>query len=198
MTNRPSSSAIAAAAAITVVTLALGWWAFDLLTMLIFTAGFAGGLLLWLMSPNRGSWIDIRVAFWVALAIFVVHRVEEKEMDFFDFLSRVTGTPKPSSTSIPVILLVIVSVGAWLLIPTLMRRNQPLGYYLAWTFFASMGVTELAHFAVFPWLNPDGPMEYVPGMASVVALAPVGWWGMWRLSFTRVKKTPSRQSDSDL
>lgn len=28
------------------MTLGLGWWAFDLLTMTIFTAGFAGGLLL--------------------------------------------------------------------------------------------------------------------------------------------------------
>jgi len=44
-----------------------------------------------------------------------------------------------------------------------------------------MGLTELAHFAVFPWLNPSGITAYVPGMWTVLALAPVAWWGMWRL-----------------
>ena len=173
--------AVAAATGITAVTLGLGWWAFDLLTMTIFTAGFAGGLLLWLFFPAGGLWADVRMPFWIALSLFLLHRVEEKQMEFFAFLATVTGTSKPSATSLPVLLLVAVSVGAWLLTPILMRRNHPLGRYLAWTFFASMGLTELAHFAVFPWLNPSGITAYVPGMWTVLALAPVAWWGMWRL-----------------
>ena len=80
----------------------------------------------------------------------LLHRVEERQMEFFAFLATVTGTSKPSPTSLPALLLVAVSVGAWLLTPIFMRRNHPLDRHLAWTFFASMGLTGLAHFAVFP------------------------------------------------
>lgn len=68
---------------------------------------------------------------------------------------------------------------AWLLIPWLVSRQIEFGYFLVWSFFVSMGVTEHAHF-VFPFLA-DEPPEYFPGMASVVVLAPVAWWGMRRL-----------------
>jgi hypothetical protein len=54
-----------------------------------------------------------------------------------------------------------------------------MGYYLAWTFFASLGITELAHF-VLP-LFSEQPYGYFPGMATVVLLAPSAWWGMVRL-----------------
>ena len=182
-TNRGALPApsVAAAVALTAGTLGVGYWALGLATMLIFTAGFGGGLLLWLMWPNGGSWGDIRAPYWIALALFVIHRVEEKRMEFFAFLATVTGVPTPPVTSVPVVLLVVVSAGAWLLVPVLMHRRLPIGRYLAWTFFASMGLTELAHFLVFPWLDPAGA-GYVPGMWSVVALAPVAWWGMWRLA----------------
>ena len=50
---------------------------------------------------------------------------------------------------------------------------------VAWTLFASMGLTELAHF-IMPLLANE-PYGYFPGMASVVILAPLAWWGMWRL-----------------
>jgi len=43
-----------------------------------------------------------------------------------------------------------------------------------------MGITELAHF-VFPSFT-NKAYGYFPGMASVVLLAPVAWWGMYRLS----------------
>ena len=45
-----------------------------------------------------------------------------------------TGVKTRSVASAPVVLLVAVSVGAWLLVPILMRRGQPMGRYLAWTF----------------------------------------------------------------
>ncbi len=173
--------AVAGACAMTAATLGLGYWAFGLLTMLIFTAGFLGGLLLWLVWPGGGGWADIRVPYWVALALFLAHRVEEKRMEFFAFLATVTGVPTPAVASAPVVLLIALSAGAWLLVPFLMRRDQPLGRYLAWTFFTSLGLTELAHFVVFPWIDPAG-VGYVPGMWSVIALAPVAWWGMWRLA----------------
>lgn len=76
--------------------------------------------------------------------------------------------------------LLVIPVGAWLAIPLLLRRGYELGRYLAWTFFASMGLTELAHFLT-PVLANE-PYGYFPGMASVVILAPLACWGMWRLS----------------
>lgn len=117
----------------------------------------------------------------IALLLFLAHRVEEKQTGFFAFLAAVTGVPTPAVNSVPVVLLVALSAGAWLLVPVLMGRGRPIGRYLAWTFFASLGLTELAHFLVFPWLDPSGA-GYVPGMWTVVALAPVAWWGMWRLT----------------
>lgn len=55
--------------------------------------------------------------------------------------------------------------------------------------FTAMGVTELAHFA-FPLFVAE-PNGYFPGMASVVVLAPVAWWGMWRLSGRHADTSPS-------
>ncbi|MEX3657336.1 hypothetical protein ACNQVK_04755 [Mycobacterium sp. 134] len=174
-------STVLTAAAFTAAILGLGYLAFGLLTMLVFTAGFVGGLLLWLLVPSRGSWADIKVPYWVALLLFALHRVEENRMGFFRFLAEVTGLPTPELSSPPLVLLLALSVGAWLVVPVLMARGLRFGRYLAWTFFASMGVTELAHFLVFPWFS-DVAWHYVPGMWTVIALAPVAWFGMWRLA----------------
>lgn len=105
--------------------------------------------------------------------------MEERFSGFFDRLEEITGVATPAILSWDVILLVLLSVGAWLLAPIALERWPPVGRYLAWTFFASMGVTELAHF-VFP-LIVAGPYGYFPGMASVVLLAPAAWWGMARM-----------------
>ena len=181
--NRPRSKplrTVLCAVAFSTATLGLGYLAFGLLTMLVFTAGFVGGLLLWLLLPSRGSWTDIKVPYWIALLLFVLHRIEENRMGFFRFLAEVTGVPTPELSSPPLLLLLTLSVGAWLLVPALMTRGLRFGWYLAWTFFGSMGITELAHFLVFPWFS-DAAGHYVPGMWTVVALAPVAWFGMWRL-----------------
>ncbi len=87
--------AVAIAVALTAGTLGVGYWALGLATMLIFTAGFVGGLLLWLVRPDGGTWADIRAPYWMALTLFVIHRVEEKQMEFFAFLAEVTGCPLP-------------------------------------------------------------------------------------------------------
>ena len=174
-------SAIGTALAATLATLTLGYVAFGMITMLVFTAGFAGGFLLWLLLPSRGAWRDIRGIYWLTMCLFVLHRIEEKQLGFFQRLSEITGEPTPSATSWPVLLLVAVSVGAWLFAPMLMKHGHPLGAFFAWTFFASMGITELAHFLVFPFMAGQ-PYAFVPGMLSVVVLAPAAWLGMWWLA----------------
>ena len=163
----------------TAAILILGYISFGLWTTVIFTSGFLGGFILWIGVPVKGDFQSIKVPFWLVFALFMVHRVEEKVADFFKALSEITGVSTPSITSLSVILLVITSVVDWLFVPFLIRRGYAFGYYLAWTFFAAMGITELAHF-VLP-LFTDKPYGYFPGMASVIFLAPVAWWGMWRL-----------------
>lgn len=59
---------------------------------------------------------------------------------------RVDARADPDTLSWQVVLLVVSSVGASLAVPPLVPRGYSFGYYLAWTFFAAMGVTELAHF----------------------------------------------------
>lgn len=45
-----------------------------------------------------------------------------------------------------------------------------------------MGLTEPAHF-IMPFLANE-TYGYFPGMGSVIILAPLAWWGMWRLKST--------------
>ncbi len=163
----------------TTIILLLGYISFGMVTTLIFTSGFLGGFLIWLFAPNETSFISIKLPFWLSFFLFLVHRVEEKVANFFARLSEITGVPTPEITSFSVILAVITSVVAWLTVPLLMKRKIVFGNYLAWTFFAAMGITELAHF-LFPFFTKE-PYGYFPGMVSVVLLAPCAWWGMYKL-----------------
>jgi hypothetical protein len=176
-----SKGYVAAAFVMTCATLALGYLAFGSLTALIFTAGFAGGFVLWVAFPSDGSWPNIRTPYFLSLALFALHRIEENQSGFFARLAEISETSTPALTSPALIALLLASVGTWFSIPILLKRKHPLGAYFAWTFFASMGLTELAHFLVFPFLTGN-PFTYFPGMASVVVLAPAAWWGMWRLA----------------
>lgn len=171
---------VAIAIGFSTLILWLGYVAFGAWTSLIFSSGFLGGLLLWWLFPGPPALAEVRTPYWITLALFLVHRVEERFSGFFAALSDLTGVPTPPILSWPVILLVLASVGAWLLVLPLLKRGSAFGAYLAWTFFTAMGVTELAHF-VFPFVV-DGRFGYFPGMASVVLLAPVAWWGMFRMA----------------
>lgn len=173
---------IVAATIFTAAAIFLGYITLGLLTAFLFTFGFLGGFLLWLLIPTNASFASIKLPYFLALAFFVLHKIEERQMDFFPRLSEITGVPVPEASIL--IFLLYALAATWLLIPYLVSRGYAFGYYLAWTFFASMGITELAHFFL-PFLTSE-PYGYFPGMASVVLLAPAAWWGMWRLSGRRV------------
>lgn len=172
----------AAAGLFTVAVVALGYLLLGLWPALLFCFGYVGGLALWLAAPARPTFADIRIPYFTALGLFAVHKAEERYLDFFPALSRLTGVPMPDTGSILVFALYAFA-GAWLLIPWLVGRGSAFGVFLAWTFFASMGLTELAHFA-FPFLA-GGPLGYFPGLASAALLAPAGWWGLWALARSR-------------
>ena len=170
--------AIIEATLFTVTAIFLGYAALGLLPAFIFTFGYAGGFLIWVFAKNETPFRKIVLPYFVTLALFIVHKIEEREMGFFPALSKLTGVPVPDPTSIQAVLLYAIAC-VWLLIPLLIWKRSMFGYYLAWTFFASMGVTELAHF-VLPLLRHE-PYGYFPGMWSVIGLAPAAWWGMYKL-----------------
>lgn len=180
-----SPATFAAGLLVTLIILALGYASFGIWTMLIFSSGFGVGYLLWLGFPHQPDFARIKWPFLVAFILFIVHRVEEYQTNFFSALAQLTGTPTPDIGSWQVVALVSLSVGGWVAMPFLVIHRFALGYYLAWTAFAAMGVTELAHFLIFPFLRGGG-YTYFPGMASVIVLAPVAWWGMSRLVRTDV------------
>lgn len=161
-----------------------GFFYLGALVALLFLIGYLGGFILWLLTRGRAPYKQVRVPFWGTLLAFILlHKVEENRTGFFQVLSdKITGIPVPEVTPALVVALLIIPIGAWLLVPFLIKRGHELGYYLAWTFFVSMGVTELAHFA-FPILAGEA-YGYFSGMASVFVLAPLAWWGMWRLART--------------
>ncbi len=167
--------------AMTMAMLLLGNLSFGLVTMLVFSSGFLTGYFLWLLVRSKATFVDINAPYLLAFGGFILHRVEEKQMDFFATLAGITGVQTPDILSPQIILLVAGSAGAWILIPFLLNRGHEFGRYLAWTFFTALGITELAHFLIFPFFTGD-PYGYFPGMASVILLAPAAWWGMWRLS----------------
>lgn len=147
----------------------------------LFATGYVGGFVLWLIVPTHATWTAVRAPYWLTmLAFLLLHKVEENRTAFFQAVSdRITGDPPPDVTVGLMLSLLVLPVGAWIAVPLLVKRRSEFGYYLAWTFFVSMGVTELAHF-VLPVLARE-PYGYFPGMASVVVLAPLAWWGMWRI-----------------
>jgi hypothetical protein len=151
----------------------------------LFLVGYLGGFVFWLGTRARATWKSIRTAYSLnLLAFLLLHKVEENRTDFFRVVSeKITHTPPPEVSLGLIIALLVVPLAAWIATPFVIRRHGDLGRYLAWTLFASMGLTELAHF-IMPLLANE-PYGYFPGMASVLVLAPLGWWGMWKLGRSR-------------
>lgn len=176
---KKQTSTITFALLFTLAVLVLGYVMLGLLPMFLFAFGFLGGFILWLLVPTTTTFTAIKFPYFLTLAFFVLHKFEERYMNFFPRLSEITGVPVPETDSFLVYLLYAFA-GAWLFIPYLMKHNFSFGYYLAWAFFTAMGVTELAHF-VLPFFTKE-PYGYFPGMASVILLAPTAWWGMHRLA----------------
>lgn len=190
--DRISATTLVLAVLISAAATWSGYWSLGGVVALVFAVGYFGGLLLWLLFPQPVTFHVIKLPYWLTLAAFVVlHKVEENRFEFFERVSSLASLPMPEMVSAPVVLMLAVGFAPWLVIPLLQRRpkSRALGTYLAWTFFASMGMSELAHFLVFPFLV-GGDYAYFPGMASVIVLAPAAWWGLWRLARNGNRRSP--------
>lgn len=175
---RTNSLAVALAFGHAAAIVILGYILLGLMPMLLFASGFIGGLLVWLVKPQVPSFAEIRAPYILTLVLFGLHKVEEREMDFFPALATITGVTPPADGSAGAVVLYALAM-MWLLVPFLLARSMPFGSYLAWTLFIAMGVVEIAHF-VFP-LFRTGPYGYFPGMLTAAPLAAAAWWGIWRL-----------------
>ncbi len=169
----------------------LGYLNIGLIPAYIFLVGFFGGFILWLSSTSETAWESIKWPYFLTMALFAIHRVDEQVSGFFDEMEKLTGVPYPDTVTVEGVLITFFSL-FWLLSPLFIIKKKWYGYLGAWTVFAAMGVSELAHF-VFPLFTP-GPYGYFPGMITVVPLAPVAWWGMWRLWHPK-PTTPTTPSD---
>lgn len=187
MKNNKPRLTIVIAIAFTATAIALGYLSLGIVAAFLFTFGYLGGLIVWLFSNSFSSFRQIATAYFITLAFFILHKIEERKMDFFPALSDITGVPVPDATS-PIALSLYGIALFWLAIPFLIARQSLLGYFLAWTFFCSMGITELAHF-ILP-LFWDKPYGYFPGMWSVIGLAPAAWCGMWCLVKRKSENQP--------
>lgn len=174
------------ALAISTAAVLTGYWALGGLVAAIFAVGYFGGLLLWLMVPTTVPYARIRWPFWLTMAAFLLlHKTEERLSGFFEAMAWFSARPVPGMSDPAVIAMLVAGFAPWLLIPTLVAKGRALGYYLAWTFFASMGGSELAHFVLPFVLLPT--FGYFPGMMSVFVLAPLAWWGMQRMRWRGLK-----------
>lgn len=161
---------------------AFGYFYTGWLIALLFLIGYLTGFFLWLLSSVKVPFKTIKAPYWITFLVFIfLHKVEENRMKFFEVVGdKITGVPVPEVTPLLVISLLILPIGAWLIVPYLVKRGYDFGYYLAWTFFTSTGIIELAHF-IFPLLTNE-PYGYFPGMITALPLAAAGWWGMYKLT----------------
>jgi hypothetical protein len=181
MTTQKEQSNIIIAFLFSLLIPVIGYYYLGALYATIFLIGYLGGFILWILLPSRTPWASLKIPYWLTLLAFLfLHKVEENRMKFFKVVSaKITGGTVPEFSVGLVIGLLVLPIGAWLIIPLLLKRKHELGYYAVWTLFASMGISELAHY-VFPFMTNE-PYGYFPGMLSVVVLAPLAWWGMYRL-----------------
>lgn len=169
-----------AAFGFTICVPAVGYLCFGIWPSVLFLIGYLSGFVMWLYLPTCATFKAIRPIYIIAFLLFIAHRAEEKIFGFFTELAAITKQPIPEVISWPVITLVLLSVGGWIGGAYLYARGKAFGHYLLWTFFASLGITELAHF-ILP-LYREAPYGYFPGMATVFLLAPVAWLGMYKLT----------------
>lgn len=151
-------------------------------------SGYIIGLLGWWWFGELTSFRSIQLPYWITLAMFALHKVDENRSDFQDMVASITGTPVPEVTSPALVALLVVGVLPWLLLPFVFRKHPALLTYFAWTFFASMCFTEMAHFLVFPFLV-KGAYTYFPAMATAAPLVVVAAWGIHRMM--RSSRLPS-------
>jgi len=170
---------VAVALGFTLLIILVGYLAAGPVIGLTFTGGFIFGFFVWLARPQHATFRAIKAPYLLVILGYAVHRTEEEIGDFLPQLEELQGSEMVEVTSFWSLTLVALSV-IWFLAPLLMRRGHSFGHFAAWSVFIGFGVLEFAHY-LFPFFDGDGGYSYYGGMWTVPLVAPIGWWGMWRL-----------------
>ncbi|MCU0423760.1 MAG: hypothetical protein MUC81_13215 [Bacteroidia bacterium] len=81
--DKKEPTTIILAMAFTAIAVILGYSALGIWPAFIFTFGYLGGLIIWLFTPMRATFKQIGIPYFLTLALFIVHKIEERERDFF-------------------------------------------------------------------------------------------------------------------
>jgi hypothetical protein len=138
------------------------------------------GFVVWLRTtlrrpPAPGA---ILPAYLLALALFLVHVLEEYA---FDFAGRIAAAAHVRWTDAQFVeVIVLLGPAIWIAGAIGIYRRHPLGNFIAWFFFVGMMLGEPTHLLVFPFME-GGRYHYFPGMWSALAPMAPAAYGIWRM-----------------
>lgn len=151
-----------------------------LMVVAIVCGAMVAGFVVWLRTtvhhPPAAS--AILPAYVLALALFLLHVLEEYAFDFAARIASATHVQWSEAQFIEVI--VLLGPAIWIAGAIGVYKRHPLGNYIAWFFFIGMMVGEPTHLLVFPFLE-GGRYHYFPGMWSALFPMVPASYGIWRM-----------------
>ena len=141
----------------------------------IVCGAMVAGFVVWLRTtvrrPPRPA--VVLPAYLLALALFLVHVLEEF---VFDFAGRIAAAAHVQWTEAQFVqVIVLLGPAIWIAGTIGIHKRHPLGNYVAWFFFIGMMLGEPAHYLVFPFLE-GGRYHYFPGMwTALFPMVPAAW-----------------------
>lgn len=146
----------------------------------IVCGAMVAGFVVWLRTtvrrPPRPA--AILPAYLLALALFLLHVLEEYA---FDFAGRIAAAAHVQWTEAQFVeVIVLLGPAIWIAGAIGIYKRHPLGNYIAWFFFVGMIVGEPTHLVIFPFLE-GGRYHYFPGMWSALFSMVPAIYGIWRM-----------------
>jgi hypothetical protein len=173
-----------------------------LLVVGIVAGSMVAGFAIWLRTTLRRppAAAAILPAYLLALALFLLHVLEEYA---FDFAGRIAAAAHVQWTDAQFVeVIVLLGPAIWVAGAVAIYHRHPLGNFIAWFFFVGMIIGEPTHMLVFPFME-GGRYHYFPGMWSALAPMVPAAYGIWRmLADDRgargvVRLTPPRAAEAD-
>lgn len=146
----------------------------------ILCGAMAAGFVIWLRTTaHRPADPEIVLPpYLLALALFLLHVLEEFHFDFAGRISTAAHVHWPEHDFI--LLIVLIGPAIWIAGAIGLYRRHPLGNYLAWFIFVGMILGEPVHLLVFPFLE-GGRYHYFPGMRTALLPMVPAVYGAWRV-----------------
>lgn len=146
----------------------------------IVCGAMAAGFVVWLRTTVRRPppATAILPAYLIALALFLVHVLEEYA---FNFAGRIASAAHVHWSDVQFIeVIVLFGPAIWIAGAIGIYRRHPLGNYVAWFFFLGMIIGEPTHMLAFPFME-GGRYHYFPGMWTALFPMVPAAYGIWRM-----------------